>query len=320
MSSSNNHTKLYAATHRRPFTFVVNPEQRHNLPPQGPYVEQDIEFLLNNPQFLLQVKGCQLEYVISTLGNRGMDYCFQLISHLTNTSRNHISEVYEEHAKIVAEDKILPETKLGRRLKHTPDHLPKVMEFMESHKGEWITLEDIQIFITKEFGTAPDCDTLRKWLQTQKIKAVKAKKIERPRGQVPSSTIREFFNVLMREVDGKPACLVINGDEVGYSGFADAKTDFGSVCESWNTDTVYYPVDRNGHRATGCIAITADGTLLKPFFLVRRATVTEDLYTLGFKEDFDVSNTASSFINERAFEEWIRRTILPYVRKTRSST
>ena len=317
MESSVDHAAFYAGTNMRRLKFIKNPAERKFTKPDGPHVDEDIKKLLREPHVTKKgVKNSQVYYAIQLLG-RMLVYCYSLLGYLTNRSVDTIKKAYLEHVAVLNGKKVIEETTLGRNRKHSQEMAKQLKEHMNKHKNDWLKLSDIAEYLYLHFGVNSCDETLRKWLKQHGIIPVKAEKMERHRLNFPPATIYDHFEKLKAKLDGKSPSLVLNADEVGYSYYADAQTDFGYVCKNWGIKCVKYPVDRDGHKATGCVTITADGTLLKPYFLVKRKTVDEALAIAGFYDDFFLGQTDSAFINELAFNEWIEMVILPYVTKKR---
>jgi CRP-like cAMP-binding protein len=187
-------------------------------------------------------------------------------------------------------------------------------------KGKPLTMGQILDHIAREHEVLIDRTTLLHIMSEDgRIKPCIANPMEDKRLAVTVEQIAEYFEVLERSVQGKPAHFVFNMDEMGHQDWADRKKKTVYVPVDHDADEVDVPVARCGKRITlvGCIAL--DGSYLKPMVIIPRKTVDYDLAPTGLTDEkVEIVHQPKGYINTQLFDDWFEDIFLTELAQRRS--
>jgi hypothetical protein len=95
-----------------------------------------------------------------------------------------------------------------------------------------------------------------------------------------SCGIQEHFHRLEEEVENVPAAFIFNADEAGFQDFVDAREVQVIVPAGFDHGSITVPSNRSEKRAAMLVAVSADGSSLKPMIIFQRKTYEVDLWAL----------------------------------------
>ena len=114
-----------------------------------------------------------------------------------------------------------------------------------------------------------------------------------------------------------PSAFIYNLDEEGNEEFVDAKRD-KVVAPKGGMGSCFYPVSRKQDHATVLACIVANGTFLKPLFVVQRATIEASLLLHNMGPDkISIEQAESGYINSAIFDKWLKEVFIVHVEKSR---
>jgi hypothetical protein len=101
--------------------------------------------------------------------------------------------------------------------------------------------------------------------------------MEEKRMELAHEEVLDHIARLIGFVEGVPAHVVFNMDEMGHQDWDDRQKKMCIVSASHHGTRVYYPLSRVGKRITLIACIACDGLFLRPTVIVPRKTVDADL-------------------------------------------
>lgn len=150
---------------------------------------------------------------------------------------------------------------------------------------------------------------LKKLDETQ---SVEAPVMEDKRYECDTESIDIYFRELARLVDGKPAMLVANLDEMGYMESQDKHAQTVIIPKDADPRTVRVPVDRSSRRFTILQCIFADGTSARPAVVVPRKTGDQELLDLGiYPTHCLIYFQENGFMTSEIFLDWTLKELVP---------
>jgi hypothetical protein len=115
-----------------------------------------------------------------------------------------------------------------------------------------------------------------------------------------------------------PREFIFNVDETGCDEFVDSKNVPVLVPTAHKGDHVDIPINRQSKRATLTACIAADGSALKPFVILPRETIDEDIYRAGYTPDKVVFyHHMHAFMTKKLFELWMTTVFIPDLQQRR---
>ena len=182
-----------------------------------------------------------------------------------------------------------------------------------------LTLNNIVERVEAELHKAVSKDCVRAHLAARgATKVMTAMPMEEGRALVPEAVKREYVARMEGVVGDILSAFVYNVDECGIQEFADAKPVDVIVPASYNRETLEYASRRNAYRSTLVAGICADGSALKPVFIIKQKMVPDQIILDGWTKDKVLFvHTESGFVNGRLFVEWFNTVFVPDVRRKR---
>jgi hypothetical protein len=176
------------------------------------------------------------------------------------------------------------------------------------NKSNPLTMGEIVNHIAETYKVEIDRTTLAHIMSEDgRIKACTAVPMEDKRLEVTQEQIADYFAVLDRDVQGKPAHFVFNMDEMGHQEWADRKQKTVYVPAHHEGADIPVPVARCGKRITLVACIGLDGSYLKPMVIIPRKTVDPDLAPTGLTEEkVDIVHQPKGYINTQLFDQWFK--------------
>lgn len=128
------------------------------------------------------------------------------------------------------------------------------------------------------------------------------------------SQIDEYFINLAKLINGIPASLVCNLDEMGFSEYVDTRPQTIVVPRSVKEDKILVPISRAKRRMTILWCIFADGTFINPLVVLSRKSIEKELFDAGFTpENFLFRYQSSGFVTTELFNEWAAKILIPEI-------
>jgi transposase len=210
----------------------------------------------------------------------------------------------------------------GRPTLFTPLIQQRIYDFiMERYYDQSpARVPDITEYLSKEFAIEIADDTLRHFLKRDnKVKPIIGLPMEAGRVKCDPEAIDQYFKELASYSKGLDAHFLFNVDEMGCQDFVDSQPTIVFVPLEFPENSIPIPVDRNGKRSSLIACVANDGSILKPYIVVTRESIDEELLTLGFTEEkIVIGHNPTGFINEDIFVDWGERVFFPEVERRRT--
>jgi hypothetical protein len=117
---------------------------------------------------------------------------------------------------------------------------------------------------------------------------------------------------LAATLEGAPAGVVYNTNEVGFDEWVDVKKVHVIVRASYSEETISISVSRRDAHASMITCITADGHSLKPVLVMPRKTAEIKLFEVGFTPgNCTLLYQESGFWRAALFGRWCLEVFLP---------
>ena len=177
-------------------------------------------------------------------------------------------------------------------------------------------VERVEVLLNK--AVSKDCVRARLAARGA-TKVMTAMPMEEGRALVPEAVKREYVARMEGAVCGNiPSAFVYNVDECGIQEFADAKPVDVIVPVGFDRETLEYASRRNAYRSTLVAGICADGSALKPVFIIKQKMVPDQIVLDGWTKDKVLFiHTESGFVNGGLFVEWFNTVFVPDVQRKR---
>jgi hypothetical protein len=158
-------------------------------------------------------------------------------------------------------------------------------------------------------------DTLRHIIQNMPtVRTVKGNPIDAKRAEVKDSDIIQFYKNMSPLLDEIPAAFIFNVDETGCNEWTDKRDVTVLVPSSYEEDEIDVPIDRHSKRSTLTACISADGGTMKPFIIVDRKTLDDELTLLGYSPStVQIVYQQHAFMTKQLFEQWASDIFFPTV-------
>ena len=183
------------------------------------------------------------------------------------------------------------------------------------------TVVDVQDAIFENFNKVLTSATIRTILRrTKKFKIAVASPMEQARYECSTDSIKEYFNMLRKEVNDIPVGWVYNIDEAGQQDFVDSQEIHVVIPIDLNPKDLKYSVKRDGKRSTLIHCICSDGTFLRPMFVVPRKTIDSEVFSVITPGAAIFETSPTGFVNTELFCKWMDHEFLPSIQKKREET
>jgi hypothetical protein len=151
------------------------------------------------------------------------------------------------------------------------------------------------------------------------VKSVIGVPTESERVAVQPEHIEAWFERLEQSVAGVPREFVFNVDETGCSEYSDSREVKVLVPIDYARPSVPVPVDRHTKRSTLTACIAADGFRAKPFMIVSRATLENEVAMYGYdRRNVYITSQENAFMTRRLFELWGTEVFFPMIEQRRN--
>ena len=134
--------------------------------------------------------------------------------------------------------------------------------------------------------------------------------IKRARARVTPTVINEYFDNLAQELDGVPACNIVNYDETNLSDDPGRK----KVLAKRGLKYVERVMNHSKSATSIMYAASADGVLL-PVYVVYKAKHLYDSWTEGGPANARYNRTDSGWFDAHCFSDWLEHIAIPYFRR-----
>jgi hypothetical protein len=102
-----------------------------------------------------------------------------------------------------------------------------------------------------------------------------------------------------------PAGFIYNMDETGCSEFVDSCELMVVVPDSYQQRTISVPVDRHTKRSTLTCCISADGQSLKPYIIIDRVSLDDQIILSGYgPQTAEFVMQKHAFMTMMLFDKW----------------
>lgn len=132
----------------------------------------------------------------------------------------------------------------------------------------------MQQFVLANIRKTISQDTLHNYIvDSELFRIINGVPIDEKRYLIDQKDIDNFFTSLKELIDGCPASLVFNIDEVGQDEFVDTNSMCVIIPSSCTDATTKIPVRRLYKLSTLVYCIGVDGTMIKPLLKIPRKTL-----------------------------------------------
>jgi hypothetical protein len=217
------------------------------------------------------------------------------------------------------------QVKTGQKITHFDGRpsliTPEIAEFIQEvitdryNSSDPVSVHELLDLVIEGFGVSISLDTFRHYIyRNPNIKIFKGDLMESKRVEINYQLIQDWYDELRILIKGVPRNFIYNMDESGIDEYVDSTHLSVLVPESHGTTKVPIPIPREIKRATltGCISAASDS--LKPFVILPRGTVDEELYFAGYTADkVTFHHHIHSFMTKRIFKLWMNSIFFPAI-------
>lgn len=184
-------------------------------------------------------------------------------------------------------------------------------------KKEYYTYEGLADFLGDHAGVFISPESLGSIIRRDpRFKVVLADVMEDVREEASTEEILQYFEKLKRDIDGTPAALILNLDEMGFQEFSDTRGYHVIVPADVEEKDILLPVKRGSNRITIVECIFGDGSRLKPAVIVPRKTVETEVFNYGFTPDnCTIYYQEHGFMVGDIFEHYANTILFPELKK-----
>ena len=206
----------------------------------------------------------------------------------------------------------------------TAAHLDRIDEMVKAGARDRLPLRvtDVVHYLAENEDLDMNYDTLRKALKrTGRWQMLKLSPIDHDRQMVTDDEIAAYKQRLKQLIDGQPASFVFNCDESGFDSWCDARKVSCLIPVDADPKDWSFPVKRNEKRITLLGCISASGDSLNPLCITGRKTIDDEVFRAGYTPDrVAYSYSATGYITEAIFTEWVRHILIPHIEHLRVRT
>jgi hypothetical protein len=144
--------------------------------------------------------------------------------------------------------------------------------------------------------------------------------MEAERVQTSDNDIKQWYKELTDIISDMPAEFIYNMDETGCSEFVDSCEMTVIVPDEYIDSEIFIPIDRHSKRSTLTGCISADGKVLKPYVIIDRVTVDDQLILSGYgPSTAEFVTQKNAFMTMVLFEKWAQDIFFPALHEKRRS-
>ena len=174
----------------------------------------------------------------------------------------------------------------------------QLAEYLFINTGKRLTGEQLGAIIRNDF----------------RFKTVRAIPLEAERVKCPKEEINLYFDNIKHALDGVPAALIGNLDEMGYADSTDTREICVVVPADHDGKDVVLPFERVNNHITFIETIFADGTRLKPAIIIRRKNIEQEVYENGLTpEKLTLYYQENGFMNTPIFQDYCMNSLFPEI-------
>ena len=153
----------------------------------------------------------------------------------------------------------------------------------------------------------------------EKIKKAKASPMEELRCQVELKTVIEWFDLLKEnQISDIAPGLIINIDETGFGSSYTKNLVRKTVIIPENINShIFYQIPRQKRHISAILAITADGSMLKPGIIGINKNLPPDANRTTFYNNINYYCSQKAFISKKIFGDYIKCEVIPYIENER---
>jgi hypothetical protein len=262
-------------------------------------------------------------------------YQVKLLNDHLRENQLHPACTYAELAKVIGlkhEASFIHQVKVGKKAQHI-DGRPTVIHkeaeelimkvaFERYKQKDSISIYEMIDLLLDHFGLAVTADTLKHHLQTMpNLKIATGVAIDHNRAEVNYQDIKDWYKELQSLIAKVPRDFIFNVDETGCDEYVDSKDVAVLIPTAHKGDKVDIPVHRQCKRATLTACVVADGSVMKPFVILPRETIDEEVYRQGFTPEKVVFiHHIHAFMTKKLFELWMIQVFIPDLQQRRERT
>jgi hypothetical protein len=183
-----------------------------------------------------------------------------------------------------------------------------------------ISIHETLYLLLDRFGLAISLDIFRHYLlRNKQFKIVTGNPIDSNRAEIDLKQIKTWYTELNDLLKTVPREFIFNVNESGCDEYVDSKNLSVIVPDEHKSTQVEIPVHPQTKRATLTACISADGSTLKPFVILPRETIDEEIFRAGYTPDKVIFfHHVHSFMTKRIFEQWMNNVFLPEIDSRRA--
>jgi hypothetical protein len=176
-----------------------------------------------------------------------------------------------------------------------------------------ISTHEMVDLLTETYGIAVSVDTFRHYVyRDNHIRVIKGEAMESRRVEINFQEIKDWYNSLADQIKSIPRNFVFNMDESGIDEYVDQQNIFVLVPHTYKEKKIPIPVHRHVKRATLTACISLAGDSLKPFVILPRGTIDDELFYAGYTPDkVTFHHQVHSFMTKNIFELWMQTIFFP---------
>jgi hypothetical protein len=209
----------------------------------------------------------------------------------------------------------------GRPSLITPDIGEFIIEVVTQRfkESDPISIHEMLDLILEDFGVGISLDTFRHYIRRNDfLHIIAGDPMEAPRVQINYKEILDWYDKLGETIKSVPRNFIFNMDESGIDEYVDQTNLSVLVPKTFQEKSIPIPVHRKVKRATLTACISASGDTLKPFIIIPRGTIDEELYYAGYTSDKVVfHHHMHSFMTKKTFELWMNSIFFPALQEKR---
>jgi hypothetical protein len=144
------------------------------------------------------------------------------------------------------------------------------------------------------------------------VKIIVGEPKEEKRVFTSDEEIRQWYIALAKEIKAIPSSFIFNVDETGCNDWVDKRELHVLVPSDYKYETIPLPIDRNSKRSTLTACISPDGLALKPFVIIDRVTIDDQLLIAGYTPTVvKFVFQENAFMTKLLFDKWALEVFFP---------
>jgi hypothetical protein len=152
-----------------------------------------------------------------------------------------------------------------------------------------------------------------------RVRVIEVPPMEENWMEVPEDQIRTYMSELSAFIDGKPACVVLNKDELGHQDWADRMDSFCCIPAEYMDPSTHVAAPRRGKGIAVLACRAADGSNLSPGVVRARKMFEDALVPSGLTPaKVEIYHQDRSFVDMVISQDWFRDLFIPEVNRRRT--